>query len=603
MANFMIIVDSDPERRAQFMKSVERHLALIGGLAAGQCGTRDFSASWASSSNAPVSQIADNDGAAVIWGEAIISPSAQRQQAAALREVCKNLHDKPPLYDGFYCAVVYRSEAGLLVSADLLGLFPVYYYYTDGVLLIASSPELMQYHPCFRARINPAGLVGLLLTNGLFDGQTLWQGVRRLSAGHALVWQMGKQPVEVEQYALPVSSRYFNLPFSNVLEPIDMALRDAIARHAPLGTRYSLLLSGGLDSRMLGGYLESHGNQVEALTIGLPADIEMQCAARVAHALDFEHHSVLVAPEQYPPCADLAVKWEHLAPGFSMIMGWGSGARLTSLAPRVVAGYLGDAIVGGSHIHWAYSPAERTMSFEAFFDRVNGWGIQPAGLKRLLRREVFDDLVDDTVNRIRSVYENYAEFEFQRAWCFDLHHRQRFHVGCAAWQDSFAAWPALPVSDRQVLEAVGGMPAAAIAERRAQMSLVSSRFPILARLPLDRSSDDDRPLQPRIRQQLAWHFRSQVEPYRRRLARLAGLPQVERRSIYRIMDFDWAGWKATRRHAEPYRECVSDLLVKEELEKLLPPPEADAHPTAVLSGSSGAKILLGLLLFSKEHPR
>lgn len=347
MANFFVVVDPYQERRSRFVELIRQRIAPVDGLAIDDCEAEDLSALWAILPDAPLSHSADDGGMAVIWGDAIDNLTARRQNAAGLRQIWKESATPFPPYDGFYSAVVYEPKVGLCATADLLGLFPVYYYWEKEVLFISSSPELMQSHPSFKKQLSVTGLVGLLLTNGLFDGQTLWQDVHRLSAGYALVWQPGRPPVEVEQYRVPFSNRYIDLPFSRLNEVLDPALRSAVARHAPADQAHSLLLSGGLDSRVLGGYLYDNGNQVTTLTSGLPSDIETQCASRVADALEFTHRSVNVPPEAYPACSDLAAKWEHLAGGFGMINYWAMVPEMRSLAPRIVTGLLGDAIIGG----------------------------------------------------------------------------------------------------------------------------------------------------------------------------------------------------------------------------------------------------------------
>ncbi|RMF38736.1 MAG: asparagine synthetase B family protein [Chloroflexi bacterium] len=601
MANFVIIVDPDTERRTRFVETIKPLLPPVDGLQTTTEATGDFCAVWASREDAPVSRVADGAGAAVIWGEAIPRESSERLDAARLRDLWREdpaLHRPPPL-EGFHAAVAYRPGSGVVVGADLLGLFPVYHYAAGEVLLVGSSPELFRHHPAFRAGLDLAGLVGILLTMHSFDGRTLLQGVRRLAAGHLLVWRPGSPPREVQQYAIPVSDRYAHLPFRAHVALLHQVLDEAVARHAPGSGRYSLLLSGGLDSRMLAGYLRRNGVAPVALTLGLPTDIEMRCAIPVARTLGLDHRGVDIAFEQYPRCADLQARWEHLTNGFNDVMHWGIYPHLRGVAPRVITGYLMDAIVGGSHITWAYSPANNAMTFERFFDRINRWGIRPGVLQRLLRREVFGDLVQETIARIREVYQSYADRESQRAWCFDLHHRQRFHVGGGAWALSFGAWPVLPAVDHRVLETVGAMPAATLADRHAQQALLCRRFPRLARLPLDRNAYDTEPLRPRLRYLLVKGLSRQLGLHR--LRRVWERRNGERRYYYRIYDINGPGWVAVRRGAEPHRERVLHLFHPEVLAEVLPAPDQPLPCRDGIIDASGAKTLLGFLLWARDH--
>ena len=167
MANFIVAVDPDNERRTRFVDSIRPLIAPVEGLTIGDCGTSDFSALWALLPDAPFSRSVDDHGVAVIWGEAIVSSGSRRQDATGLRQLWRGPATRLPPYDGFHSAVVYAPEAGLCATADLLGLFPLYYYYNTGVLLIGSSPELMRWHPSFKRELSSAGLIGLLLTNAL----------------------------------------------------------------------------------------------------------------------------------------------------------------------------------------------------------------------------------------------------------------------------------------------------------------------------------------------------------------------------------------------------------------------------------------------------
>lgn len=601
MANFAIIVDPDRERRSRFIETTAPLLPPIDGLNITSWTCNDLGAIWASGKATPVSQSSDEQGGAIIWGDALYGDAPERVPATRLRHLWRDPDRQlPPALDGFHAAIVYDANRGVIAGGDLLGLFPIYYYTTENILLIGSSPELFRHHPTFRATLNPAGLVGILLTMHIFDGQTLLSDVRRLAAGHLLSWQPEKGPREIQQYHLPVSTRYFDLPFSAHLNLLEQALDEAIESHTTGEGPYTLLLSGGLDSRLLGGYLRQRGGAASAMTLGLSTDIEMKCAVRVAQTLGFEHRTTNPASAQYPLYAALQARWEHVANGFNNIMNWGVCRPLQQFAARVVTGHLMDSIVGGSHIGWAYSNADQAPAFDTFFARMNQWGVRPETLQRLLRREVFGDLVSQTMARLRAVYESYGKLESQRAWSFDLHHRQRFHVGGAAWALSFGAWPVLPAASQTVLETAGGLPAATLAERRAQIELLCRRFPELAALPLDRNAYNVEPLRPRLRHLLVRNLARRLRPLDR-LNPLRPRRRSERRYYYRIYDFNGPGWVAVRRQAESQRERALHFFNREVLEEILPPPEVPLQFRDGIVEASGLKSLLGFLIWLQDH--
>jgi asparagine synthase (glutamine-hydrolysing) len=576
-------------------------MVLVNGLQLGSCSQGDFSSLWAAAPGAPISQVADSEGAAVLWGEAIPGPGPERIDAAGLREQWQGVMENPPeAYDGFYAGVVQDRQRGLIVGADLLGLFPVYYCAVGGGVLIGSSPELFRHHPEFRMELNPAGLVGILLTNGLVGGQTLLKSVQRLLPGHLLVWRAGSSPREVRQYQIPVSTRYFDLPFGAHVEILDQAMKAAIQRHVSGGKRHGLLLSGGLDSRLLGGYLREKGTETVALTLGLPTDIEMQCAIPVARTLGFRHRTAEIASDLYAQNAPLYAEWEHLTGGFNGVIRWGFREHLRALESDVVSGVALDSAIAPHLLYGGGSAESRGVSFRKLFDYYNRWGIRGDLLERLLRREIFRDLIPQTIAQVQAIYESYSDLDSKRAWCFQLHHRARLHTGSMAWQFSLGAWPVLPVLDRQILASVGGMPIATIGERRAENELLRKKFPELAALPLDRNTYDTEPLKPRLRHLLASYLSHRLTVSRRLM-----LPKhkqnVERRYYYRIYDFNSPGWVAVRNAAELYRARTFDFFERNVLQELLPGPNVALRFEDGIVDASGLKMLTGFFLWSKNH--
>ncbi len=597
MANFVVIIDPDPSRRSQFIKTIEPLLPPVEGLITNSCATGDFQAIWAAAQIAPISKIADQEGAAVIWGEAINKTDSTRIDASTLRTIWKNspAHEFPA-YDGFYAAVAYHPDFGLIVGADLLGIFPIYYYISGEVALIASSPELFRHHPLFKTEFNPAGLVGILLTNCLFDGQTLWQNVRRLGAGHLLVWRPESSPREVTQYPIPGSSQsnqYSGLSFAEQVDILAQAFDQALGRHLPGDQRCSILLSGGLDSRMLAGFLHRRGVNPVAFTLGRWSDVEMAGAIPIVRTLGLEHHIGSLPFSEYPRYADTLIKWEHLANGCNRFMMWGVPSHLSKLAPRFTGGFLFDRVMGGLS---TYYKSLEELSFESFFVRgVNTWGLSPALLEKLLRKEVFGDLVQDTLARIQTVYQSYSDEEYKRTWWFELHHRQRFHIGSAGWQFCFGAWPVIPILDRQLLEISAALPTDTLANRRAQKELVFTQFPELAKFALvDNSAHAAKPIQPNKISNLLFKVQRKVGRWQEKLG-------YERRHFCRIYDINRPGWQAVRQQAEPYREQVGQLFHEDVLNTVLPSPDMRVPCGSDPAESSGLKALLGFLLWSKNN--
>jgi asparagine synthase (glutamine-hydrolysing) len=601
MANFIIAIDPDTDRRQRFAESVTPLLPPIAGLSLNSLNIGDFFAGWACAKQAPVTWVREKTCAAVEWGEPLTDEAGGVDVTELMRLWSDPARRAGAFFNGFYSAAVFSLDTGLAVGADLLGIYPVYYWAQGDVVLVGSSPELFRQHPSFKMQLNPRGVASILLTMHIVGGETLLKGVRRLAAGHMLVWRHGQPVREEKQYQIRVSTDRYDLPFSSHVEALDEAISGAIGRSMKDQQRCCLLLSGGLDSRMLAGYLKERDIDVSALTMGIETDTELRLARDVARKLGFRHSGVEVDYARYAECSERQAAWEHVSSGFNDILNWGVGPTLDGNDSRVVMGHAFDAAVGTRSINWAYSPSLRTVSFDTLFAYTNRWGLSPAVLARLLRRDMFDDgVVESLIETLRETYRSYSVSESQRVWCFNLYHRQRFHVGSSAWAFSFGAWPAMPVLDRKLLECAASIPAASIAERRAQTELLCKRFPHLAAMPLDRNNNDTRPLQPRIRYQVAQSLLKRVRPLGKLLG-LAGNGQTERRFYYRVYDIDNPGWRTVRRQAEPNRRKLYELFNKDSLDEVLPGPDSRVEMTDRIVDASGLKALLGLMTWSKEH--
>jgi asparagine synthase (glutamine-hydrolysing) len=193
-------------------------------------------------------------------------------------------------------------------------------------------------------------------------------------------------------------------------------------------------------------------------------------------------------------------------------------------------------------------------------------------------------------------YRSYSDLEYQRALCFALYHRQRFHIGGHAWSESFGAWPIVPAVDMGVLAVAGGMPASTLDQRRLQIELVRTRFPDLARLPLDRNSYNMDPLVP----SLVWRLRRRVMRRAKRIVRTwvpDRPPRVERRRYYRQYDINGPGWKSIRAAAEPLRRLGDEFFDRAVLDELVPPAEARPEFKDGIVDPAGMRSILGFLLW------
>jgi asparagine synthase (glutamine-hydrolysing) len=344
---------------------------------------------------------------------------------------------------------------------------------------------------------------------------------------------------------------------------------------------------------MLAGYLAEGGVPLHALTLGVAGDFEVECAAPVARALGAVHDVASVDDSVFPWAADIQANHEHLFGGFANVFMWGSIAALRRLPSTVFTGYLTDSVTAGKTLR------SDSHDFDNVFPRLARRAIEPPLLKRLLRRDAFGDVVDETVEHIRAAFHGASPPSPQRAWHFQLAHAERCHVGAIPWRLTFGAWPVIPVLDRRVLDTVGLIPATVVGNRRAQDAILRSRFPRLARIPFVAANGDViGGLFPSLLSRVLKRFM----PRRvRRAHNGASNGQPDRRYNYRMYDFNSPGWRAIRRRAELERARLADLFDMEELAAFVPLPDTTLQVDHGILDFTGRKLVVGLMLWAREH--
>ena len=594
MAHFFAAIDPDPVRRAALRDRVIERLRELSHLKIGSVARGDTVAVWAMVEGAPQDLAVGLGVTGVLLGEAMPRGEARRLSAEDLLADWAGAESPAdlPRRDGF-SVFLHLTEQAIGVQADLLGIFPVYHTVCAWTRMVSSSPWLFGAHPDYSAAVDPEGIVGLLLANSIVAGRTVYRDVRRLEPGAVLVSEPTGGWREAPNYQVPISAEHHHLPVPEMVHHLHAAMDGAVARHLAGAGPSLLLLSGGLDSRLLAGYLSRQRLPITAVTYGLSTDQETRIAATVARSCGLRHH--LEAQAGPRRGLDTTIRWE----GVPCAPATGGAAPVLSVrGERVVTGYLMDAIVGGSDIPWGYDGASRTAGFAPFMAQLNRWGFDAATLNRLLRRDVFGDAVEAVTSRIREEYHAAGETDLERSWRTDLRYIQRFHVGRIFWRLSNSAWPSAPSVDQEVIAVAGSFPLALLADRQLEIQLLCKRFPVLAQLPIDRNSYDTRAHDPRLRDLVAQDLWIKLRALGEK-ASFGLWTAPERRYYHRVFDFNAPGWRAARRSLDLDREPAYQVFQREAFDGMVPRAGTTVTGDAIKE-ASGVKALLAVHTLLKQ---
>lgn len=591
MSAVLIARDPDAERRRRGMAAaaaaMRRFDLTVSSADAGSIGLV-----WATFPGGPVDHSPATEAApgAFVMGEVIPGPGPERLTAAAYAGQVAGL-ETPPALDGFHFASTYDPRGRFTVAVDILGAFPVYHARAGEALLVASSPALITAYPGFGTTYDPLGLAALLITNGSVRGRTPYRGIRRLPAGHVLIAEPGAPPREARHYAIELNTASHDVPAEECALRVYEAFVDAARRHVPTNAPHTMLLSGGLDSRLILGVLARQGVPLNVITRGAPSDLEYRCARAVARHLRLTQHLV-PHPDGTFELFERSLWWDGMASGPGS-GGADLGEVLPNAHPHIVAGYAADPILGGVTIGKAFDRAARAASFEHFIRRINVWGVPLDLLPRLLRREVFGDSMEVVLGELRDDYTNIAGGHLARSWLHTMQLRERFAMGRMWGRLAFRSWPRVPQVDRTLIGVAAGVPLPVLAGRRLEREMLERFHTDLARLPLDRNDFDITPPLAGVMDLV----RAGMDRRIRRLRGQLGLPRPERRYYHRTFDFNGSTWRMARIGAEPDRARAHALFEREAFDALVPRPDQPWRPTGTIEGSSSARMLTSLAVW------
>ncbi len=589
MAHLVLTIDSDSDRRKQFVARALASLKSLPGLRVAQAEIGQLAVVWAHGISAPQSCHLTTDAFALLAGYAV-GDTGKWLDAVDLHTHWISAQRPGEVFDGYHAAVAYSPADGLFLGVDILGLFPMYYAHCGAALVVGSSPELLAAHPQFQSRLDVGGLAGIFLTNGLMGGQALLQGVRRLGAGCQLRWNADAGTREVETFGLTPQNPPFQCSAESARELAGAGLLRAIRRHRPPHSRSTLMLSGGLDSRLMAGYLCAENITDSVVCLGRPTDLELNVGSQVAAALGMKVNREPPGGREsdWLESGQRVARWEQLAGGFSHLEMAAAGKTVGQAAPMFWSGFALDGVLAAEE-SWFLGETHGH-----FFQRLNRWGLTPEKLEQLLRGPQAGELIQGQLATMQHEFERTEESPAQSFFRMILATRVRFHIGTVLHRLSFYSWPLLPVLDRQLLAQQYNLPIELLLFRRLEKELLRHEFPQLSAIPREHNSFWLEPLQPETL------FSKKTARLAKRLRRWywERWRKIEPRRYYRCYDLNHPQWRAVRVEAENHRHRLDEWLDRKVLNTLLPPPTVECKPNDPFAEGSAHRTLLGLALWS-----
>ena len=204
----------------------------------------------------------------------------------------------------FAFAIWDKKSRELFIARDRLGVKPLYYVHDrDGNLFFASEIKAILAARAVKPELNYAVLTDYLANHAPCGDETLFAGVKRLPAGHTLIWKDGK--IYIEKYwdlqFEPKTNGYRRTDKDWVAEWFELFQKSVELRlmaDVPLG----MFLSGGIDSSAIAAVMSKMVSEpVKTFSVAFAEREanELEFARSVAKAFKTDHHEVTVSPVDF----------------------------------------------------------------------------------------------------------------------------------------------------------------------------------------------------------------------------------------------------------------------------------------------------------------
>jgi len=266
------------------------------------------------------------------------------------------------------------SSPKLFLARDHFGIKPLYYWELGGKLAFASEVKALLEVPGIEARMNMEALDKYLTFLWVPDPLTMFEGIRKLSAGHYAIWQRGE--FKIEQYwdlTFPPAEHRFERTEADLVDETRERFCASVERQMVSDVPIGAFLSAGLDSSSIVAAM-ARKQPVRTYTITFPEKYRVGettiddpgVPRRLARKLGCEHHEIVVEPDVVALLPSLAWHMDEPTADPAIITAYLVCREARKQATVLLSGVGGDELFAGYRKHVAHAWAEEYRRVPGF---------------------------------------------------------------------------------------------------------------------------------------------------------------------------------------------------------------------------------------------
>lgn len=292
-------------------------------------------------------------------------------------------------FNGMFAFAVWdNNRRRLLLARDRMGVKPLVYLQRGGQLLFASEIKSLLEDPTIAREVDADVLMQYLSFFAIPEPHSLVRGIKRLPAGHVLIFENGEERLE----------KYWDIDFTEApargesawLEELEALLEDAVRirliSEVPLGA----FLSGGIDSSLVVAMMARASGAIKTCSIEFaPGYSEGRYARLVADAFKTDHQEFTFGRDEAWQALPEMVRL-HDEPSQSLIQTYFVAKAARERVTVALSGIGGDELFTGYPSHVAAQRFHYIDKLPRWFRRslravaANAKGNRAARAKRFL---------------------------------------------------------------------------------------------------------------------------------------------------------------------------------------------------------------------------
>jgi asparagine synthase (glutamine-hydrolysing) len=252
----------------------------------------------------------------------------------------------------FAIAVHDLRRRRLVLTRDRFGIKPLYYRVDGPDLAFASELRALP-----RGEIDLDALEAFLAFNSVPAPLTIFREVRKLPAGHTLIW--GDGTVAIGRFARPApvpAHEQRNDEPAELVEELRARIRDSVRAHLVSDVPVGVLLSGGVDSSLLAALAaQESAERIRTFSIGFEERSfdELDDARLVAERYGTDHHELVLRPDAALLLPALADAFDEPFADSSALPTYLVSQLAASEVKVALSGEGGDELFGGYYTYAA----------------------------------------------------------------------------------------------------------------------------------------------------------------------------------------------------------------------------------------------------------